>query len=344
MITTFLATLTPMLTLLLCIAIGYALRKGKILPDNSGKVMAKLENWVFCPALSFMTMARNFKVERLTNYATTIALACVIMCIALPLAILLARVFVKTKSPERGIYAYALMFGNFGYVGDPVVMALYGDEGLVYYKLFTISFSILVYVWGISMLVPSNVNESSTRAERVKGTLKKIFSPPTVALLVGIVVGLTMNIDAIPQIKFATNALDNLKACMGPVAMILAGYTVAGFSLKRTLAKHKVYYATALRLLVLPTVLIATLFGAKELFNLLLGWNVNNDVLYCAFFVFATPLGLNTIVFPEAYGGDSETGASMAIISHTLCVLTIPLLYAIMIELFGAPSFVSALI
>ena len=57
---TFLATLTPMLVLFLCIFVGFLLKKCKILPENAGKVMAKLETWVFCPALSFSTMARFF--------------------------------------------------------------------------------------------------------------------------------------------------------------------------------------------------------------------------------------------------------------------------------------------
>jgi len=331
-----------MLTLLFCIALGYALRKGNLLPDNAGKVMAKLENWVFCPALSFMTMARNFKMDKLSAYATNVILACVIMFIALLLAILLAKLFVKTNSPERGIYAYALMFGNFGYVGDPVVMELFGDEGLAFYKLFTISFSVLVYVWGISVLVPSSENESASKSDKIKSNLQKIFNPATVALFIGIIFGLTVNIDSIAPLAFVTKSLDNLKACMGPVAMLLAGFTIAAYDIREILTRYKVYIATALRLLVLPAVLIATLYGIKELFNLIFSWNVNNDVLYCAFFVFATPLGLNTIVFPEAYGGDPKTGASMAIISHTICVITIPLLYALMSVVFGAPTFVAS--
>ena len=52
----FLATLNPMLTLFLCIAVGFVLYKCKLLPENAGSVIAKLETWVFCPALSFMTM------------------------------------------------------------------------------------------------------------------------------------------------------------------------------------------------------------------------------------------------------------------------------------------------
>ena len=55
--TTFTATLTPMLTLFACIAAGFILYKCKILPDSAGKTMAKTETRIFCPALNFMTMA-----------------------------------------------------------------------------------------------------------------------------------------------------------------------------------------------------------------------------------------------------------------------------------------------
>jgi len=57
-------------------------------------------------------------------------------------------------------------------------------------------------------------------------------------------------------------------------------------------------------------------------------------VLLCMF-AFGTPLGLNTVVFPAAHGGDTSTGASMAMISHTLSVLTIPLLYALVTAVLG---------
>ena len=52
-----------------------------------------------------------------------------------------------------------------------------------------------------------------------------------------------------------------------------------------------------------------------------------------ALIAFATPPVLNTIVYPSAYGGEKKTGASMAMISHTLSVITIPLMYLIFIVL-----------
>jgi len=55
-------------------------------------------------------------------------------------------------------------------------------------------------------------------------------------------------------------------------------------------------------------------------------------VLTFALIVFGTPLGLNTIVYPAAYGGDTRTGASMTMISTVFSVITIPLMYLIFVE------------
>ena len=107
----------------------------------------------------------------------------------------------------------------------------------------------------------------------------------------------------------------------------------------RWIKKKKVYVATFLRLILIPIVIIAALFAFKELLNAVFALSISNNVLFLSFFAVATPLGMNTVVFPEAFGGNPETGASMATISHTLCVITIPLMYALMSLLFTVPIF-----
>ncbi len=320
MIQTFLATLTPMLTLFLMIVLGFTLRRGRLLPDNAGKTMAKLENWAFLPALSFMTQARYFRIETLSTHATNVLLAGAMLLVAIGIALLLARYFAKPSSSEYGIYLYAITFANFGYMGDPIVQALYGDVGLSYYKLFCLPLSIGVYTFGISCMVKG------------KSGLRSILNPPTLAMVAGMVIGLVGAIDYFPA--FVINTLDSLQKCMAPVAMLLAGFTVASYDLKEMLTDKKVYLCSALRLTVLPAILIAVLFGFKELLNLIFGFSIGNMPLFLLFFAAAGPLGLNTVVFPEAYGGSPKTGAGMALISHTLAVITIPLMLALMLLIF----------
>lgn len=316
-----------MLTLFLCIAIGFTLRKAKILPDSAGKTMAKLVTWVFMPSLSFITLARNCTLEKLTTNATNILLSAATLALAMAIGIALSFWFVRRKSPERGVYQYALVFANCGYVGDPVIQAIFGDAMLAYYKLFTLPMNLVIYTWGVHILTP--------HGEKRQNPLKTLLNAPTIATLAGVVAGLTGLGGILPE--FLVGTLDSLKSCMGPTAMLLAGFTVAGYGMKDMLSNKKVYLATALRLVILPALLVAFLFGVKELANLLFGLSIDNTVLFLAFVAYAAPLGLNTVVFPEAYGGNPKTGAGMALVSHTLFVITMPLLFAVMFLLFGHP-------
>ena len=143
MLTTFFATLNPMLVLFFCMAIGYAISKSGIMPRNSASVLSKLETWVFCPALSFATMARYCTLSSLGTHGVNVLLSILAISLAIGIAIPLSGLFTK-KPSDRGIYKYALTFGNFGYLGDPIVLALFGEEMLSYYKLFTLPLSVVL--------------------------------------------------------------------------------------------------------------------------------------------------------------------------------------------------------
>ena len=324
---TFLATLNPMLTLFVCIAAGFILSKCKILPEGSGKVMAKMETWIFCPALNFTTMAYYCTVDSIGEHFINIILSSFGVLLAVGISIFLAPYFVKKKGPERGVYNYALAFANSGYMGDPIVLALFGNVGLAFFKLYCLPVQLMIYSWGISVMTPAG--------EKKVGAWRRLINAPTVAMLLGIAVGLSGVGKYIPA--FLTNSLDTLKVCMGPVAMLLAGVTIAKYDFLSMLKNKKVYIATALRLTLLPAIIVSFTFGLKTLANAAFGLNIGNEVLFLTFFATAPALGLNTVIFPEAFGGNPETGASMAMISHTLCVISIPLLYALMVTLFGVP-------
>ncbi len=330
----FLTVLNPMLTLFLCMAIGFILCKTKILPLDAGKVMAKLVTWVFSPAITFYTMSIYCTIDNLIIGGSYIYVSAIGVVLALLIAIPLSYIFVKEKSYERGVYQYALTFANSSYVGDPVVLALFGLEGLFWYKISCLPIQLVIYTWGISILVAKKDGEK-------RNSFKSLLNAPMVANLIGIVVGLLGLGDVLIVNNgvntFFGSTLDGLKSCFGPIAMILAGFTVARFDIKKMLQNKRVYIATFLRLIVIPIVLISALYGVMILSNILFGMAVDTFILFMLFFAIAAPLGLNTVIFPEAFGGDPSTGASMAMISHTLCVITIPIMYALMCAVFGVP-------
>ena len=54
---------------------------------------------------------------------------------------------------------------------------------------------------------------------------------------------------------------------------------------------------------------------------------LSKTFVICAVASLAMPLGLNTIVIPAGYGKDTTMASGMALISHVLAVITIPLIF-----------------
>ena len=305
----FFATLSPMMVMFICIVIGFILNKKKIVPENTATVLSKLENYVLVPALIINTFMNYCTVASVKEQYSLILFSVIALFIAILIAVPLSKVFTKEEY-KRNIYKYALTFGNFGFMGNAIVPAILGDETLYFYMLFTLPLNIAVYTWGVMILVP----KGETKTKWYKSLLNPIF----ISVIIGAFLGLSGLNKFVPG--FLATSITNLSACMGPLAMVLTGFVVGDYNVLLLLKDKKVYVSTFLRLLVLPALFVTVLK--------LLG--SDNLTLTLALFAFATPLGMNTVVFPAAYGGDTKTGASMAMISHTLCVITIPIMYALL--------------
>lgn len=305
----FIATLSPMLMMFACMVIGFILNKKKICPDNTVTVLSKLEANVLAPALTINTFSQYCTVSSLAEQYKMILYCLIALAVAIGISFVLAPFFSK-KGYNRNIYRYALTFGNFGFMGNAIVPAIFGDEALYSYMLFTLPLSLAVYTWGIASLIPQK--------EGKQNPLKNLLNPSVVAVAIGAAIGLTGIYDYVPDFVFST--LSGLGACMGPIAMVLTGFLIGDYSFRSLLSDKKVYIAAVLRLFILPALFIL----------LLKALGADNTSLVMCLFGFATPLGLNTVIFPAAYGGDTTTGASMAMISHTVCVITIPVMYLLL--------------
>ena len=315
----FYLTLRQMLMMFFLIAVGFVLRKKKLLPETSDKTMAKLETFVFVPALSLFTQMTKCTVQSFKeNYVLMFYGLAIVLC-AIAVSYPLSRLFFKkseAKSYQRNIYKYALTFGNYGFVGNFLVLGIWGTDFFYKYSLFVFLIGILCSGWGMYILIPKEKG-----ASLLQNLKKGLIQPPLIALLLGMIIGLLSLRPYIPE--FIISGLDNAGKCQGPVAMILAGFVIGGYDLKKLITNIKVYIASLLRLIVIPAciMLVLKFFGTSE------------EIMTLALVAFAAPLGLNTIVYPAAFGGETETGASMAMISNTFAVITIPLMYLVFIVL-----------
>lgn len=306
----FAATLNQMIFLLVFLAAGYAMAKTGYLPSGAAKVLSRLENMIFLPALVLGNFITNFTVKVIRSEWQTLLISLGIEIIVIPLAILSARLCAKDSFTRR-IYTYGLAFSNFGFMGNAVVSALFPDYFFTY-LIFTLPLWMCIYLWGVPYLLMKHEG-----GRGVREALRPLLNPMLIAMLIGAVIGLS----GLAMPSAVTTIIDAAGSCMSPVAMLLTGITVAEGKLGVILRRKSIYAVTLLRLVVFPLVFVLVEWALSH-------WiEIPQAIAVCALCSLAMPLGLNTVVVPSAYGEDTSDAAGMALVSHVLSLVTIPILF-----------------
>lgn len=308
--TTFFTSLGQISYLFLLIGAGFLVMKLCKLPPNATNVLSKLVTTLFMPALILTNFMDNFTVSRLSS-AWQYALAGVIV---VSLSIVLAKIIARISGKDdyhRKIHTYCLAFSNFGFMGTAVVSTLMPDLFMSYLILCTPMW-IVNYSWAVpALLIPS---------EKKRGfSFKNLINPLFISMLIGIFIGLTR----LPIPQFVDVSIEALSKCMSPSTMLLTGMCVAKIDIKRVLKIKSIYALSVIRLILIPSIFLFILSIIK----------IDYGVALCVLAVLSMPLGLNSVVIPEAHGQDTSEASGMAIVSHLASALTIPLMFTVF-ELF----------
>lgn len=305
--TLFLSTLNQMGFLFLLIVIGYIVVRVGAIPETAPMTLSKMENNIFIPALVMGTFMTNLTPERIRSAWVYLVGGAAVLVVTVPLGILIARACAKDTF-IRNIYTYGLVFSNFGFMGNAVVAALFPDI-FMEYLIFVLPFWALIYTWGTPCLLIPVEGERKTLRDKLRAFINPMF--------IGMIIGMIIGLSGLKLPAFLTNATTTLGNCMSPVAMLLTGMTIAKIDLKKAFTNVSVYVVSLVRLIAIPVVFLV-------LVKIL---PLPETLEYCMICNLAMPLGLSTIVIPAAYGKDSTAASSMALISHLLSCITIPIIF-----------------
>ncbi len=306
----FITVLNQMIYLFSLIILGYILMKLKLVPGNSDGVLSKLENYIFIPALVLGIFVNNFTVENLSTSYWLLLGSLAIEAIVIPASMVCVRLCTKDKY-IRKIYLYGLCFSNFGFMGNAIISNMF--EGVfLEYVIFTLVLWVFIYLWGVPVLLMGDEGKQSI-GERCKSFLNPLF--------VCVFLGAGIGVSGIKLPDFMKTLIVSAGDCMSPVAMLITGMIIAKMELGKILKIKSIYVVSFLRLIIFPAVFIGIC--------LLCGKPFSDTFFICALASLAMPLGLNTIVIPSAYGKDTTVAAGMAVVSHILSLITLPIIFYI---------------
>jgi len=275
--------------------IGWLIGKIKKEKAAHADILSVLLVNIFLPCKVFHTFATQVTVSYFANRYCLLLSSLALLGILSVFSLLVSKLLSKNKY-EQKVYSYSLVITNYGYLGYTLIDAVFGTAVLAEFMLFAIPFAFYTYTVGYVLLTGGN-------------PIKRLINPMTIAILLGMLVGLTGM--PIPDIISKTTSMAS--ACVGPMSMLLTGITLSTFAVKDMLSGKVAYVFCVLRLVVIP----ATVYLVCRLLHL-------DALLPMALIITSMPCGLNTIVFPKLVGEDCRPGARLALITHAFSLITIP--------------------
>jgi malate permease and related proteins len=294
-------------------AVGFAAARLRFIDEKVSRGLSSLLVDFCLPALIFSSMQRPFSLVLRDEAFSILGISALIYAASLPLALLLVRAM-GARGKEAGPLRFAACFSNVGFMGIPVIQALFGNDAIFAVSIFNIPFNILSYSVASLMLAPEPRADAVHGPKRLdpKSILRSALNPAVIAALVGLLcflLGLRL-----PPVLGKT--LDLLRSATTPLSMVLVGSVLARMRLKSAFGNFRVYLVSVYRLFLHPLLVYAALSLA----------GVSGLLLAVPVMIVAMPAAANTTILADSLGGDTETASSLVFVSTLGSLVSIPLL------------------
>ncbi|MBQ8341062.1 MAG: AEC family transporter [Clostridia bacterium] len=231
-----------------------------------------------------------------------------------PLMVLLAYLtgFLYKDENQRKITIFALTFTNCGFIGFPILDAIFPGQGSFIGAFFVIGFHIYVWTLGIYILGKGR--------EDIKLTPKKaLLNPGTIPCVIGF--GLYLLKAVIPLPQFTVDFTMTLYNLCLPISVLVTGALIAKEGLLRMAQNPRLYIFNLIKLLGMP--LIVSLVAKLVTLGMADSYSI---VLFCTV-IAALPSGATISMLGEMYDISPEYAAQCVGSSSILSIGTLPLLY-----------------
>ena len=294
-----------MSTLFVIVIVGYMAGKlGYMGGEFDRKLSSLVINWT-CPAL-ILSSAMTGDLPDRRFILPLLAISVVTYLVLTGIAFWLPR-FLTRRKDDEGVVGFAMMFGNVGFMGYPVVASIFGHEAVFYAAVLNVVNTFAVFTVG-TILVTGKGEVEGPRFQK-----KVLYSTPMLSAYLTMLI-VALEIDYIPAC--ISQPLTMIGDITVPAALLIIGSSMSQLPLRALMGNATVYITTVMRLVVVPV--------AMYFLCLLLGFdpyvvNINTVVI-------AMPVATYGTILCLKYNRDTSLMAEVTFITTLLSMITIPLL------------------
>lgn len=297
------ALLTKMVIFVVLMVIGYIGVRTKLLNSEFTKAASKLTMNVFMTASILNSVIAN-PPQLSGGELAKVMLACFV---SVGFGYLISALVVRLlpfQRERKPLMELLISVTNTMFIGVPVAEPIFGSQAVFYIAMSCIPFNVFLYTYGVWRM-----NQSG---ERVKLNWKNMVSVPLIATMAALLI-FVLNIPMPGVVKELCNTLS---AATMPMSMLVIGSSLGGVSLLDAFKEKSLYFASLMRLVLVP---LLTLPVLKLI--------TTDPVLLGAMVIIAgCPSAVMVTVLAIQYGRDAEYTSKGILLETFLSMATMPAL------------------
>jgi malate permease and related proteins len=217
--------------------------------------------------------------------------------------VLIAFAVARLMKLERAaipVFIVCAFFGNTGYIGFPLNIAVQGRESLALTAFISTIYTVIVFTFGAYL------------CQRYSDKNEKVLRLHKIPVFWAAAAGIGLSFIALPGI--ARVPLVFIEDSTSPLALLATGAMISAVGIKENL--KPIGAISAIKLLVMPAIVLVTAVVA----------GISGTVSRTSLLEAATPVGVTNTVLAEQFGLDAKLASSAVVVSTALFFVTITLI------------------
>lgn len=308
------AIAVTMCKLFAALILGYVLNKLGMLDEHTSKRLSAI---IMNAVLPFLIISSVAGIDGSGGEVLLLFLAGVVCYAVFPLIGWLIVRLIGVKEGLRGTYMCMVMFSNNAFMGYPVVSALFGSSAIFYTTIFHMLFNLMVFSLGMMLIrkdagVDGYLEEAPLRPRERVRVVRQVVNNGVIASVLALVIYFCH----IPLPEMVTETCSFIGNICMPLSMMVIGGSIAGYPLKDIFSEKRVYFITAVRLILMPVLV----YLVMRLFT------DNGELIKVATITTGMPIASIVAMASTPYPEQGKSSA-IAVVFSTLCSLvTIPVM------------------
>lgn len=236
MMESFLTVGRQIITLYLLMAAGYVLGKVKLIDDRGSLCISNLVMYVVSPCMMLVAFQRPLERELLHEFVIMLGVALLLHAAFIVLSRLLIR---EKDAHRRSLLLFGSVFTNCGFMGYPLMAALFGTIGVFYGSAYVVVFTFLSWTYGIYAMT----------GDRSQLKLRPLFMNPGV---ISIVLAMALFLLQITLPEILMVPITYLADLNTPLPMVVVGYQLSHADFRAALRGAGSWVSLLLRLVAFP--------------------------------------------------------------------------------------------